>query len=151
MKKSEALTPKDEEILCLLWDNGAPMTTMEIAEKMMERGWSRITVFKTVQNMTEDGILEVSGLAKVSKSYSRLLWPTVTKNEYFSSVLQKRGFNNSSFIGLVTTFFGMKAGEKQSKKMEAAIKEMERIVEEVKREEEKTKQQETNKQEAKEE
>ena len=35
MKRTEILPPKEEEILCLLWDNNAPMTTMEIAEEMM--------------------------------------------------------------------------------------------------------------------
>ena len=137
MKRTEILPPKEEEILCLLWDNNAPMTTMEIAEEMMERGWSRITVFKTIQSMTENGTIEVTGVTRVSKSYARQFWPTFTKNEYFSSILHKRGFSYSSFAELATTFFGVKAGEKKSKKIEAAIKEMERIVEEVKREEEK--------------
>lgn len=147
MNKKEALSPKEEEILCLLWDNDAPMTTMEMSEKMEERGWSTITVFKTVQTMTEKGYIEVAGFNRSGKVYSRTFSPTMSKNAYFSSLLEKRGFKAESLGGLVTAFLGLKESDKKSKKVEEAIRRMEQIVEEVKKEEAKQKEAEKTKEE----
>lgn len=134
MNRSEMLTPKEEEIMCLIWDKNAPMTTVEISEYMEERGWSRVTVFKTIQSMTEKGHLRVAGFEKNAKAYARTFVPTLTKNEYFSDLLRKRGFSGESVVGLVTALLGVKGGSKREKNMEEAIKKMEKIVEEIKKE-----------------
>ena len=84
MNRYEMLTSKEEEVLCLIWDNNAPMTAVEISELMEQRGWSKVTALKTVQDLTESGRLEIVGVTRVGKAYPRILYPSCTKNEYFS-------------------------------------------------------------------
>lgn len=132
MNRYEMLTSKEEEVLCLIWDNKAPMTAVEISELMEQRGWSKVTALKTVQDLTESGRLEIVGVTRVGKAYPRILYPSCTKNEYFSDVLHKRGFDCKSMAGLVMAFMGV--GEENSEKSEDLIKKMEIIIDEIRSE-----------------
>ena len=58
MKKRDGLTVREEELLNFLWETGEPMTAAEMAERLVPDGWSNVTLFKTVQNLSESGYLQ---------------------------------------------------------------------------------------------
>lgn len=107
MKKRDGLTVREEELLNFLWETGEPMTAAEMAERLVPDGWSNVTLFKTVQNLSESGYLQVAGLEKNKKSYARKLTPSLTKEEYYAGVMMKHGIDSRSIADITAAFLGV--------------------------------------------
>ena len=71
-----------------LWEIKKPLTASEMAKQLESDGWTNITLCRTVQSLSDNGYLEVAGLEKTTKTYARKLVPSLTKEEYYSSVLR---------------------------------------------------------------
>jgi len=67
--KRGTLTPRQTELMEFLWSENKPMTSNTMAEKLAPAGWNSVTLFKTVQALTTDGFLEVTGLEKTVKTW----------------------------------------------------------------------------------
>lgn len=85
--KEGTLTPRQTELMEFLWEANEPMTANKMAEKLAPAGWNNVTLFKTVQALSTDGFLEVAGLEKTVKTYARKLAPTMTKAQYYASIV----------------------------------------------------------------
>lgn len=134
MKNKEYLTVRQEELMNFLWRVNEPMTANEMAEKLETEGWNNVTLFKTVQSLTNDGYLDVVGLEKTVKTYARKLAPAISKNDYYASVLKKRGVDSSS-IGTITAVL-IGADKKSPEEKDAAvIAELERIISRIRQKE----------------
>ena len=83
------------------------MTAGEMAEKLEADGWNTVTLFKTVQNLTEEGYLNVTGLEKNKKSYARKLFPALTKEEYYAGVMMRHGIDSRSIADITAAFLGV--------------------------------------------
>lgn len=119
MKKRDGLTVREEELLNFLWETGEPMTAAEMAERLVPDGWSNVTLFKTVQNLSESGYLQVAGLEKNKKSYARKLTPSLTKEEYYAGVMMKHGIDSRSIADITAAFLGVT--DKSSKERDAEV------------------------------
>ena len=119
MKKRDGLTVREEELLNFLWETGEPMTAAEMAERLVTDGWSNVTLFKTVQNLSESGYLQVAGLEKNKKSYARKLTPSLTKEEYYAGVMMKHGIDSRSIADITAAFLGVT--DKSSKERDAEV------------------------------
>lgn len=119
MKKRDGLTVREEELLNFLWETGEPMTAAEMAERLVPDGWSNVTLFKTVQNLSESGYLQVAGLEKNKKSYARKLTPSLTKEEYYAGVMMKHGIDSRSIADIIAAFLGVT--DKSSKERDAEV------------------------------
>ena len=93
MKKKDTLNKREEELMNYLWEIKKPLTASEMAKQLESEGWTNITLCRTVQSLSDNGYLEVAGLEKTAKTYARRLIPSLTKEEYYSSVLINRGIN----------------------------------------------------------
>ena len=134
MKNKEYLTVRQEELMNFLWRVNEPMTANEMAEKLETEGWNNVTLFKTVQSLTNDGYLDVVGSEKTVKTYARKLAPAISKNDYYASVLKKRGVDSSS-IGTITAVL-IGADKKSPEEKDAAvIAELERIISRIRQKE----------------
>ena len=134
MKNKEYLTVRQEELMNFLWRVNEPMTANEMAEKLETEGWNNVTLFKTVQSLTNEGYLDVVGLEKTVKTYARKLSPAISKNDYYASVLKKRGVDSSS-IGTITAVL-IGADKKSPEEKDAAvIAELERIISRIRQKE----------------
>ena len=134
MKNKEYLTVRQEELMNFLWRVNEPMTANEMAEKLETEGWNNVTLFKTVQSLTNEGYLDVVGLEKTVKTYARKLAPAISKNDYYASVLKKRGVDSSS-IGTITAVL-IGADKKSPEEKDAAvIAEVERIISRIRQKE----------------
>ena len=119
MKKRDGLTVREEELLNFLWETGEPMTAAEMAERLVPDGWSNVTLFKTVQNLSESGYLQVAGLENNKKSYARKLTPSLTKEEYYAGVMMKHGSDSRSIADITAAFLGVTG--KSSKERDAEV------------------------------
>lgn len=114
-KKKESLNKREEELMNYLWEIKKPMTTNEMAKQLQSEGWTNITLCRTVQSLTDQGYLEVAGLEKSAKTYARKLIPSLSKEEYYSSVLMNRGINANSLADLTAALIGASRKKSQRK------------------------------------
>ena len=118
-KKKESLNKREEELMNYHWEIKKPMTTNEMAKQLQSEGWTNITLCRTVQSLTDQGYLEVAGLEKSAKTYARKLIPSLSKEEYYSSVLMNRGINANSLADLTAALIG--ASRKNPREKDAEV------------------------------
>jgi predicted transcriptional regulator len=121
-KKKESLNKREEELMNYLWEIKKPMTTNEMAKQLQSEGWTNITLCRTVQSLTDQGYLEVAGLEKSAKTYARKLIPSLSKEEYYSSVLMNRGINANSLADLTAALIGVSRKNPREKDAEVIAK-----------------------------
>ena len=121
-KKKESLNKREEELMNYLWEIKKPMTTNEMAKQLQSEGWTNITLCRTVQSLTDQGYLEVAGLEKSAKTYARKLIPSLSKEEYYSSVLMNRGINANSLADLTAALIGARRKNPREKDAEVIAK-----------------------------
>jgi Fe2+ or Zn2+ uptake regulation protein len=122
--KEGTLTPRQTELMEFLWEANEPMTANKMAEKLAPAGWNNVTLFKTVQTLSTDGFLEVAGLEKTVKTYARKLAPTMTKAQYYASIV----CNTPDIIPeIIIQKEGLKDADKTEQNV-AVKKELEKII-----------------------
>lgn len=100
------LSPRQEELMLFLWDKDVSLTATQMAEAMKEKGWNNVTLFKTVQALTENNFLEVKGLEKAVKTYARKLAPSMTRAEYYGNLLTSRGITKEDLPQIIASVIG---------------------------------------------
>lgn len=100
------LSPRQEELMLFLWDKDVSLTATQMAEAMKEKGWNNVTLFKTVQALTENNFLEVKGLEKAVKTYARKLAPSMTRAEYYGNLLASRGIIKEDLPQIIASVIG---------------------------------------------
>lgn len=75
-----------------------------------------------MQSLSDNGYLEVAGLEKTTKTYARKLVPSLTKEEYYSSVLRNRGINENSLADLTAALIGVSRKNPREKDAEVIAK-----------------------------
>ncbi|MDE6984580.1 MAG: hypothetical protein K2O99_08630 [Lachnospiraceae bacterium] len=106
LKKENILNKREEELMNYLWEIKQPLTAGEMAKQLESAGWTNITLCRTVQSLSDNGYLEVVGLEKTVKTYARKLMPSLTKEEYYSSMLMSRGINANSLADITAALIG---------------------------------------------
>ena len=122
MKKKDILNKREEELMNYLWEINKPLTTSEMAKQLETEGWTNITLCRTVQSLSDNGYLEVAGLEKTVKTYARKLTPSLTKEEYYSSVLMNRGINANSLADITAALIGVSRKNPKEKDAEVIAK-----------------------------
>lgn len=127
MKQKEILKAREEELMNILWDYDEALTQSEMALRLQPEGWKPVTLYKTVQALTNAGYLEVVGLEKSTKTYARKLMPTITKEEYYTEMLLKKGLGTDSLANITAALLTASSKDDESKKTEVIAK-LEEIV-----------------------
>ena len=122
LKKKDTLNKREEELMNYLWEINKPLTTSEMAKQLETEGWTNITLCRTVQSLSDNGYLEVAGLEKATKTYARKLKPSLTKEEYYSSVLMNRGINANSLADITAALIGVSRKNPKEKDAEVIAK-----------------------------
>lgn len=130
MRKKNVLNARQEELMNWLWTYGKPLTSSEMAEELEPEGWNHVTLLKTVQSLTDAGYLEVVGLEKYAKTYARKLLPSLTKEEYYSTVLLNKGIDCDSLAEITAALLGVSRKKKDEKNAEV-ISRLEQIIAEL--------------------
>lgn len=122
MKRQNILSKREEELMNILWAFNEPLTQNEMAKRLEEQGWNNVTLYKTVQSLANAGYLKVVGLEKTTKSYARKLMPSMTKEEYYTSILMKNGIDSDSLANITAAFIGVSKKDKKEKNTEVIAK-----------------------------
>lgn len=130
------LSARQEKLMNWLWTYNEPLTSTEMAEKLENEGWNRVTLLKTIQVLADTGYLKVVGVEKVTKTYARKLFPAVTKEEYYSTVLMKKGINSDSLAEITAALLGV-SKKKKKEKDARVISKLEEIIDKLRMDNEK--------------
>lgn len=122
MKKKDTLNKREEELMNYLWKINKPLTASEMSKQLEAEGWTNITLCRTVQSLSDNGYLEVAGLEKTVKTYARKLTPSLTKEEYYSSILMNRGINANSLADITAALLGVSRKNPREKDAEVIAK-----------------------------
>ena len=131
MKKEGKLTLRQEELLNFLWEVNEPLTVNQMAERLEEKGWNNVTLFKTVQSLSTDGYLEVVGLEKTVKTYARKFAPSMSKVDYYVKVMQDAGITAEDLPALIAAIVSIK-GDSANENNQRIINVLEDIVKSLK-------------------
>lgn len=127
-KKKEELTKGEERILEIFWNEGKPLTSMEVMEKTDE--FNESYVHRLLNSLLEKKALKVEGMMKSGKQYARIFVPEFTREEYGVYLIKQLGMvrkdNLKKFAVALT---------KENKRKEEVIETLEEIIDEIKGEE----------------
>lgn len=96
------LTKSEEQIMCLLWEKGQPLTATEIINLSDEKTWKDSYVHLLINSLMKKELIEVSGFVKTTKNYARSFVPTVTREGYaIRQIKEQKGFCEDEIPALV--------------------------------------------------
>lgn len=101
-KETGVLTRRQEALMNFLWEIDTPLTANEMAGKLKDEGWSAVTLFKTVQALDAEGYLMVTGIVSTGKTYARKMAPSMSKAQYYGSLLEKRNIKTEDIPEIVS-------------------------------------------------
>ena len=82
------LTAAEYEILNLLWTEGKPLTSTEIVELSADKSWKDSTIHIHLNDLLEKGVIVISGIKKIGRTYARLFDVTLSADEYLTMHLK---------------------------------------------------------------
>lgn len=127
MKKT--LTKNEEYLMNLLWSTDEALSINDFLEEFAKQGFSKPTVFKVVQSLTDCGYLDVVGFEKATKTYARTFRPAISKEEYAAVVLKEQGITLDSIADVVIALINDNDKKYTKKDREKTIEELERFIE----------------------
>lgn len=81
------LTKSELEIMDVFWATEMPLSRSDLLEQSEEKNWKDSSIHILLNGLlNKDAIREV-GFVKRSKTYGRTFRPTMTREEYFSSMI----------------------------------------------------------------
>ena len=78
------LTPREEELMDMMWKAARPMSRAELRDMPVERSWKDNYLPVMLQALEKRGLIQVAGFVREGKNYARRFVPTWTKAELLS-------------------------------------------------------------------
>ena len=116
-KETGVLTRRQEALMNFLWEIDTPLTANEMAGKLKDEGWSAVTLFKTVQALDM-----VTGIVSTGKTYARKMAPSMSKAQYYGSLLEKRNLKTEDIPEIVSFIIGK--GKDDEEEKSAAVRDV---------------------------
>lgn len=88
-KEKESLTENELEILEVLWDENRPMSRPELLQRSSLSESNKQTIHRFLNSMLEKGVLTVAGTVMCGKRPGRTYAPTISREEYVISQVDK--------------------------------------------------------------
>ena len=81
------LTRSEMEIMDVLWGSEKPLSRADLLAKSEEKTWKDSSVHILLNGLLQKGAIQEAGLVKRSKTYGRVFAPTMTREEYFATMI----------------------------------------------------------------
>ena len=81
------LTKSELEIMDVFWASDAPLSRSDLLERSEEKNWKDSSVHILLNGLLNKGAIHEVGFVKRSKTYGRTFLPTMTREEYFASMI----------------------------------------------------------------
>ena len=85
--RAMVLTRSELEIMDVFWGTDMPLSRSDLLERSEEKNWKDSSIHILLNGLlNKEAIVEV-GFVKRSKTYGRTFRPTMTREEYFASMI----------------------------------------------------------------
>lgn len=81
------LTKSELEIMDVFWESQVPLSRSDLLERSEEKNWKDSSVHILLNGLLNKGAIHEVGFVKRSKTYGRTFLPTMTREEYFASMI----------------------------------------------------------------
>lgn len=81
------LTKSELEIMDVFWASDAALSRSDLLERSEEKNWKDSSVHILLNGLLNKGAIREVGFIKRSKTYGRTFLPTMTREEYFASMV----------------------------------------------------------------
>ena len=113
------LTKSELEIMDVFWATEMPLSRSDLLEQSEEKNWKDSSIHILLNGLlNKDAIREV-GFVKRSKTYGRTFRPTMTREEYFASMIFSFR-HKPEIVGLMEAL--LKRGDITAEELEAIEK-----------------------------
>lgn len=134
MKNNKLMTPREEDLMNVFWNQKEPMAITDIIELLDKEQWNQVTLFRIVKKLLDKGYLEIYGFKKNNTQYARKFIPSLTKEEYAAVLLSERGIESNSLANIALAMLGgNKRKEVCEEEKNYLIHELENIIEQIKK------------------
>lgn len=81
------LTKSELEIMDVFWASDMPLSRSDLLERSEEKNWKDSSVHILLNGLLNKGAIHEVGVVKRSKTYGRTFLATMTREEYFASMI----------------------------------------------------------------
>lgn len=81
------LTKSELEIMDVFWAAQMPLSRSDLLERSREKNWKDSSVHILLNGLLSKEAIREVGMVKRSKTYGRTFLPTMTREEYFASMI----------------------------------------------------------------
>ena len=95
------LTKSEMEIMDVLWDDGGALSRSDFLNRNDAKSWKDSSVHILLNGLLAKGAIREAGMVKRSKTFGRTFVPTMTREEYYASVVFSHR-RQPDLVGLIT-------------------------------------------------
>ena len=95
------LTKSEMEIMDVLWDDGGALSRSDFLNRNDAKSWKDSSVHILLNGLLAKGAIREAGMVKRSKTFGRTFVPTMTREEYYASVVFSHR-RQPDLVGLMT-------------------------------------------------
>ena len=95
------LTKSEMEIMDVLWDDGGALSRSDFLNRNDAKSWKDSSVHILLNGLLAKGAIREAGMVKRSKTFGRTFVPTMTREEYYASVVFSHR-RQPNLVGLMT-------------------------------------------------
>lgn len=81
------LTKSEMEIMDVFWAADGPLSRSDLLIQSEHKSWKDSSIHILLNGMLVKGVIREAGFVKRSKTYGRTFAPTLSREEYFASVV----------------------------------------------------------------
>jgi predicted transcriptional regulator len=95
------LTKSEMEIMDVLWHDGGALSRSDFLNRNDAKSWKDSSVHILLNGLLAKGAIREAGMVKRSKTFGRTFVPTMTREEYYASVVFSHR-RQPDLVGLMT-------------------------------------------------
>lgn len=124
----ERLTKSEEQLMNLFWDEGTPLTSVDIVRLEIKDTWGNGLVSNMLRALLKKGCIKEVGLKHYTTQYAREFLPALTREEYAAKVVTSVAGEKLSIAKIMLALI------KENENKEEIIKDLEDIIRDLKAE-----------------
>lgn len=122
-----SLSKSEYEVLTLLWAENRGLTAVEINDLATDKSWVSTSIHLILTSMLDKGAIEVDGMVRSGRTYSRIFKAALTPEEYsLMQIKQNTSFAKDKNLAMTKLFVCLIDSEEINmdtiRKIEALIK-----------------------------
>lgn len=131
MNKDEfELTKGEETVMEFFWNTERPLTVMEISQ--MTNQFNECYIHRLIKSLEKKEMLKDCGMQRSGKQYARQFIPTITREEYGVTLMEKLGIQGKKSLAKFFAAMVRRPDSREIQSTDELICELENIIEELK-------------------